>query len=106
MAQSLPLHIDAGATFTRQFQFANPAGGAWASDYNCRVVVRDLEDNKVLDLTPTFDRTTGDIAFTLTATQTATLTLPRYRWGIELAGTSQTIRLLQGRVTVSSEVVR
>lgn len=106
MAQNLPLHIDAGATFSREFQFPNPAGGAWSSDYNVKVVVRDLNDTKVLDVTPTFDRATGDITLNLTATQTASLTESRYRWGLELAGTAQTLRLLQGRVTVSSEVVR
>lgn len=105
MAQNEPLHIDAGATFTREFTFANP-DGAWSSDYNCRVVVRDLNDNKVLDVVPTFDRATGAITLTLSAAQTGTLTLPRYRWAIELVGTAQTLRLLQGRVSVSSEVVR
>jgi hypothetical protein len=106
MAQNLPLHIDAGATFTRQFNFGKADGTAWASDYNCRVVVRDMNDNKVLDVVPTFDRATGDITLTLTAAQTSSLTDPRYRWGLELAGTSETLRLLQGRASVSSEVVR
>lgn len=106
MAQNLPLHIDAGATFSREFQFANPAGGAWGSDYNCAVKLRDQDGNVALSVTPTFNRTTGDITLDLTAAQTGTLTEARYRWALELAGTDQTLRLLQGRVTVSSEVVR
>lgn len=106
MAQNLPLHIDAGATFSRQFKFAKADGTAWASDYNTRVVVRDLDGVKALDVVPTFNRTTGDITLSLTATQTATLTQPRYRWALELVGTAETLRLLQGRVSVSSQVVK
>lgn len=106
MAQNLPLHIDAGATFTREFAFANPAGGAWGADYDCAVKLRDLEGNVALSVVPSFNRTTGAITLTLSAAQTGTLTQDRYRWALELEGDNETLRLLQGRVTVSSEVVR
>ena len=105
MAQSEPLHIDAGATYTRQFTYAKDSG-AWGSDYNARLMVRDSEGNIALDVAPTFNRLTGDISLELTPAQTGTLTEPRYRWSLELIGASETIRLLQGRVTVSPEVVR
>lgn len=105
MAQNLPLHIDAGATFTREFQFPNP-DGAWSADYNCAMKLRDSSDTVALTVTPSFNRTTGDIVLTLTAAQTGSLTQDRYRWALELIGDSETIRVLQGRVTVSPEVVR
>lgn len=105
MAQNQPLHIDAGATYSREFTYANPAGGAWSSDYNCKLVIRDLSGSKVIDIVPILDRATGSITFTLTATQTSSLTQTRYKWALELIGTSQTLRLLQGRVTVSPELV-
>jgi hypothetical protein len=105
MAQNEPLHIDAGATYSRQFTYAKDDGTPYSSDFNCKVVIRDLNGNKVIDITPTFSRNTGDISFTLSAAQTSSLTQPRYRWGMELIGNTETIRLLQGRVSVSPEVV-
>lgn len=106
MAQSEPLHIDAGATYARQFKYAKDDGTAWSEDYGCLLKVRDLDGNLALTVAPGFNRTTGDISLTLSAAQTGSLTQARYRWALELAGDTETIRLIQGRVTVSPEVVR
>jgi hypothetical protein len=106
MAQSEPLHIDAGATYLRQFTYAKDDGSAYSPDFYCRMVIMDGEGTAVLDIEPDFDLTTGDIAFELSPEQTGSLLEPRYRWAMELIGDTQTIRLLQGRVSVSPEVVK
>lgn len=105
MAQSEPLHIDAGATYSRQFKYATDDGSPWGDDVNARVVIRATDGTKMLDVSPVFNRITGDISLTLTAVETGSLTDTRYRWALELEGETETIRLLQGRVTVSPEVV-
>lgn len=105
MAQNEPLHIDAGATYTRQFTYAKDSG-TYSVDTNAKVVVRDLDGTAVLTVTPDFNRTTGDIGFTLSPAQTASLDQPRYRWALELISDTETIRLLQGRVSVSADVVK
>lgn len=106
MAQSEPLHIDAGATYQRQFTYAKDDGSAYSPDFYCRMVIVDSENTAVLDIEPDFNNTTGDISFELSPGQTGSLTETRYRWAMELIGDNETIRLLQGRVSVSPEVVK
>lgn len=108
MATNEPLHIDAGATYgPRQFTYTNDDGTAFDfTGYTASMQVRSVDGLLVLSKTPTINTATGEISFTLSATETSTLTSTRYRWSLELASASATIRLLQGRVTVSPEVVR
>jgi hypothetical protein len=110
MAAVYTLRIDAGATFTRQFTYTNPDGSVFDLDgYTALMHIRETaEADLALEVVPVIDVEEGTISITITAADTATLTAPEYVWAMELtaAGGEPVVRLLQGKVLVSPEVVR
>ena len=110
MAVRYKFHIDAGATFQRQFEYTNDDGTPFdLTGYSALMQIRQTPDAELaLEHEPTIDTETGMLTVTLTAEETATLTLPDYVYAIELyaPGNEPTIRLVEGAVEVSPEVVR
>jgi hypothetical protein len=108
MAKDYPLRIEAGATFTRQFRLTNKIDASLFdfTDYTAKVQIRHYPSTSlVLEVIPTIDIPTAVITLTFIATQTSTLVEDNYYWGMELYGPSQTIRLVEGKVAVTPEVV-
>lgn len=104
------LKIDAGATFTRQFEYLQEDGTPFdLADFTALFQARIKPDTElVLESDPTIDFETGTVSLTLTAEETSTLDRPEYVYAIELihATNEPVIRLVGGTILVSPEVVR
>lgn len=111
MAANYTLNIEAGATFTRAFEYTNADGTVYPlTGYTAKLQIRETPEASLaaLSVTPSINVATGTITVTLTAAQTSTLLLPKYVYAMELAGPGgePVIRLVEGSVKVSPEVVR
>lgn len=110
MAAVYTLHIDAGATFTRQFEYTNDDGTPFnLTGWTALMHIRpSVDGNLTLEHVPTITPSTGTLAITLTAEETSSLTAPEYVYAIELTHPEgePVIRLVQGSIKVSPEVVR
>lgn len=108
MAANYTLNIEAGATFKRQFEYTNDDGTVFnLTGYTALMHIRESADAALaLAVVPTIDVPTGTISVTITAAQTSTLSLPKYVYALELTSASNVIRLVEGKVAVSPEVVR
>lgn len=109
-AIQLNLYIEAGATFERSLVYTNDDGTLFdLTDYTGQLQVREAVTSAIakLTVTPTIDVETATISWTFTATQTSTLTASSYVYALELYGPEDyVIRLIEGTVVVSPEVVR
>ena len=110
MAKNYPLRIEAGATYTRQFRLTNKADGSLYNftGYTAKTQIREYPSTTLkLEVTTTIDIPTAIITIIITAVQTATLTNEKYYWGTEIAaaGGEPTIRLVEGEVAVTPQVV-
>ena len=109
MAKNYPLRIEAGATFKRSFRLTNKADGSLYDFTGCtaKMQIRQYPSSAlILEVIPTISASTATISFTISATQTSTLTKNDYYWGMEVYGTPDgTIRLVGGEVAVTPEVV-
>jgi len=112
MAYNQPLRIDAGATLpTLTFTITNADGSVFnLTGYTAKMQLRQYPKSTsalALELTPTISTSLGTVTVNATAAQTATLTLPSYFYAIELTRSSDgnVVRLADGVVTVSPEVV-
>jgi hypothetical protein len=107
MATNQPITIDAGATYSVEFEFET-AGGAPVdiSTYTARFQIRKspIADVAVINTVPTIN--VNKVLVELTATQTGTLTEGPYVYGIELYKAAEVIRFVEGVVTVTPEIVR
>lgn len=104
-----PLYIEAGATWLRQFEYVNDDGTPFDLDgYAALLQIRETpEATLALEAVPVIDLPTATLSIEFSAEQTATLTLPAYVYAMELYAPDGTVtRLVQGKVTVSPEVVR
>lgn len=102
------LHIQAGSTFSRQFFYLNSDGSVPAlAGYSAKFQVRPTAASatKTLETVPTINVTTGAVELALTATQTATLATGSV-YAIELTNGTIVLRLAEGQLVVSPEVVR
>lgn len=110
MAQVQTFHIDAGSTFTQELEYTDDAGqwfdlSGYTSTLQLREKVSDPEPALTIELA--IDVELATLTFEITAEQSATLTAPRYAYGIELYAPDGTVtRLLEGSFKVSPEVVR
>lgn len=109
MAASVPLHIDAGATFdsiTLRYLQDDGVTPVDLTGWTARVQVREhaTDYDAVIDDVPVIDG--NDVILEFTATQTAALTKSRYVWACEITDGDQVIRLAEGSVYVSLEIVR
>lgn len=104
------MHIDAGATFTRQFEYLNDDGTPFdLTGYNALFQIRFKPSSAlIIESVPEIDIETGTVSLTLTAEETSELVLPEYVYGLELIHTDDepVIRLVGGTILVSPEVVR
>ena len=108
MAIQYNLHVEAGATYTRDIVYTNDDGSLFdLTGYSASMQIRPSVSSATLTLavTPTINTTTSTVSFTLTAVQTAALA-GSYVYGIEIAKSPIVIRLMEGEVIVSPEVVR
>lgn len=109
-AIQLNLYVEAGATFNRSLVYTNDDGSLYdLTDFTGELQVRETVSSSTAALTvePTIDVETATISWEFTATQTSTLTETNYVYAMELYGPDDlVIRLIEGVVTVSPEVVR
>jgi hypothetical protein len=109
MSSTYPLRIEAGATYSRTFKIKNKSDGSNfpLTGYTARAQIRaDYDSSLTLAITPTINTTDSSITIRIEAAQTSALVLPDYIWGLEIQNSTDTIRLLEGSVTVSPEVVK
>lgn len=110
MAFRANLYVEAGATFTSQVTYANPDGTLFdLTGYSALLQVRltPASASPVISVVPTIDVELATVSWTFSATQTALLTQEKYVYAIELANLAgEVIRLVEGDVTVSPQVVR
>tara|TARA_R110000822_G_scaffold86391_5_gene201428 strand:- start:1014 stop:1349 length:336 start_codon:yes stop_codon:yes gene_type:complete len=109
-AIQLNLYVEAGATYSRSLVYTNDNGSVFdLTGYTAELQVRESASSPTAKLTvfPTIEVDTGTIAWEFTAVQTASLANELYVYAMELYGPDDlVIRLIQGAVTVSPEVVR
>lgn len=109
MAAIQNLVIDQGTTFNLVVTLTNLDGSA--KDITTYTVSAQLRksyySNTYTDFTAEkTDAVNGEITISLTATQTSALKAGRYVYDIEAASDDETIRVLEGIVTVTPEVTR
>ena len=109
MAAIQNLVIDQGTTFNLIVTMTNLDGSA--KDITTYTVSAQLRksyySNTYTDFTTEkSDAVNGEITISLTATQTSALKAGRYVYDIEAASDDETIRVLEGIVTVTPEVTR
>jgi hypothetical protein len=109
-AIQLNLYVEAGATFSRSLIYTNDDGSLFDLEgFSGELQVRETvqSDEPTISVAPTIDDETATISWTFTAEQTSTLTRDKYVYALELYGPDDlVIRLIEGAVTVSPEVVR
>lgn len=109
MSSTYPLRIEAGATYSRTFKIKNKSDG---SNFNltgftgAAQIRADYDAPLTLAITPTLSAANATITIRIEASQTSALTGSDYIWGLEISNSTDTIRMLEGPVTVSPEVVK
>jgi hypothetical protein len=109
-AIQLNLYVEAGATFERSLIYTNDDGTLFdLTGFTGELQIREAVTSSTATLTviPTINVSTATISWAFTASQTAALTKDSYVYAMELYGPSNlVIRLIEGTLTVSPEVVR
>lgn len=109
MAQVQTFHVEAGATFLEELTYKDDSGELFdLTGYSARLQLREeLDSPAAIDLDLNIDLVTSRLIIELSADDTANLTAPRYKYGLELYAPDGTVtRLLHGSFKVSPEVVR
>ena len=110
MAANYGLEIEAGATFSLEFEYKNDDGTLFDfTGWTAKAQIRQVPSSaSAVEVTTAINTSTSVITISLTAIQTASLTLPNYVWAMELTqtSTSKVVRLVEGAVRVSPEIVR
>lgn len=108
MAEVYTLHVDAGATWRVEFEYTNKDETVFdLTGYGAIMQFRETPEAPLaLEMEADIDVELGRLVFTASAADTSTLTLPLYVYAVELTGPSEVVRLVQGSVHVSAEVVR
>ena len=110
MAANYGLEIEAGATFSLEFEYKNDDGTLFDfTGWTAQAQIRQTPTAaSAVEITTAINAETSVITISLTATQTSSLTFANYVWAMELTetATSRVIRLVEGAVRVSPEVVR
>jgi len=108
MAVIQNLVIDQGTTFSLIFNITNADGTA--KDLTSYTVSSHLRKsyytNTYTAFTVAKDNLEGEIAISLTATQTSALKAGRYVYDVEILNNSEVLRVLEGIITVTPEVTR
>ena len=100
--------IDQGTTFSLDVNLTNDDTSAKdLTDYTVTSQLRkSYEATTATDFTTAKVNNTGKITISLTAVQTAALKAGRYVYDIEIASSAETLRVLEGLVTVTPNVTR
>ena len=106
--------LDQGATYTVVVVYKDANDTPIdITGFSAFMQLRENFDSTVADLTLTtanggisINGPLGEITITATAAQTTTLTSDYYLYDLELVNGSAVTRLLQGQITVNSEVTR
>lgn len=109
---SLSFEVEAGATFNAySFQYLQDDGVTPVdlTGWTGKLQVRETTTSSTvaIEVIPTLTPSTGMVDFTFSATQTSSLTASQYVYALELySPTNVTVRLVEGKIFVSPEVVR
>ena len=109
MAEKFTLELDAGATYNAlSIRYLEDDKTTPVALDALRLQIRETPDAALaLEVTPTWDSLTGLIEFEIDAADTASLTLTNYVWALEVdTADGKTVRLVEGKVHVSPEVVK
>jgi hypothetical protein len=109
-AIQLNLYVEAGATFSRSLIYTNDDGSLFdLTDFTAELQVRETvaSPEATLTVTPNINYETSTVSWEFNATETSDLTEATYVYAMELYGPDDlVIRLIEGVITVSPEVVR
>tara|TARA_B100001559_G_C16071223_1_gene425885 strand:- start:227 stop:556 length:330 start_codon:yes stop_codon:yes gene_type:complete len=108
MATISNIVIDQGTTFSLDVNLTNDDTSAKdLTNYTVTSQLRkSYEATTATDFTTAKVNNTGKITISLTAVQTAALKAGRYVYDIEIASSAETLRVLEGLVTVTPNVTR
>jgi hypothetical protein len=106
------LELEAGASFAVTFTYLQADGvtpvplTGWTARAMIRTSAQDTSVEPLVDVAPTINTGTGEVALNLTAAQTRAA-LGGNAWALELtaSGGEPVVRLAHGKVLVSPEVV-
>ena len=108
MAAVKNIVIDQGTTFSLSLGLSNDDGSEKdLSDYTVSSQLRkSYYTNTYTSFTTDKVNLTGEVIISLTAEQTSALKAGRYVYDIEISSSTETVRVLEGIVTVTPEVTR
>lgn len=108
MATVENLVIDQGQTFSFSLTLSNADGSA--KDLTSYTVASQMRKSyytsTATDFTTAKVDLTGEVTISLTAAQTSAIKAGRYVYDIEITSSSETLRVLEGIVTVTPEVTK
>jgi len=108
MASVNNIVIDQGTTFTLSVTLTNDDGTP--KDLTAYTVASQIRKSYYTNTFTAFTTSkvnlTGEISISLTAAQTTALKAGRYVYDIEIEDPSETVRVIEGIVTVTPEVTR
>jgi hypothetical protein len=109
-AIQLNLYVEAGATFSRSLVYTNDDGSLFdLTGFTGLLQVRETvaSDDATLTIVPEIDAETATVSWDFSAEETSSLTATTYVYAMELYGQDDlVIRLIEGVITVSPEIVR
>ena len=108
MATVQNITIDQGATFSMDVNLTNDDGTKknLASYTATSQLRKHYESTTATSFTVAKVDADGKLTISLTSTQTAALIAGRYVYDIEIASRSETVRVLEGLITVTPNVTR
>jgi hypothetical protein len=108
MASVTNIVIDQGTTFSLEMNLTNDDLSAKdLTDYTCTSQMRKSYDAATSTaFTVAKVNATGKITISLTAAETSAIKAGRYVYDINIDSTAETLRVLEGIVTVTPEVTR
>lgn len=108
MASTANIVIDQGTTFSTTLTLTNDDGTYKdLTDYTVTSQIRkSYYTNTYTDFTTAKVNLEGEITLSLTATQTSSLKAGRYVYDVEISSDAETVRVVEGIVTVTPEVTR
>lgn len=108
MATTANLVIDQGTTFTTTINLTNDDGTEKdLTDYTVSSQIRkSYYTNTYTAFSTSKVDLAGEITLSLTATQTSALKAGRYVYDLEITSSEETVRVIEGIVTVTPEVTR
>ena len=108
MATVQNITIDQGTTFSLTITLTNDDGTA--KDLSSYTVSAQMRKSYYTSTYTAFTTAkvdlTGELTISLTAAQTSDIKAGRYVYDIEIASSSETLRILEGIVTVTPEVTK